>query len=144
MVEVGKLWTVGYGNRQPDELIKLLKDNAIELVVDVRRKGSKAWLRRYWHGYKHIGMLFSDAGLGYVTTGLGNYFDKLADYKRWLNSEEGDRCVSGLMKCFQSAQLVPLPRSLTLLCAEKHYSRCHRRLVADRLAEELNVEVVHP
>ena len=48
----------------------------------------------------------------------------------------------GAAELDELAQLVEAGRPLCLLCFERHADHCHRRILGERLAERLGVEVV--
>ncbi len=132
------LYTIGYGNRKPVALLKILKDNGIETVVDVRRAFSKSWCRKYWQvsikewleseGYKHI---YGDE--------LGNQYDSLEEYKKYqfeIRKAELEWLAHDIQANYGKT---------CLLCAEIDPSKCHRSILADKLLEILGADwkVVH-
>lgn len=64
MNEIRLLFTAGYGNSSPEDFLARLKDAGVEVVLDVRRKGSGARLFAYRPG-KPIDALLRSAGIHY-------------------------------------------------------------------------------
>jgi uncharacterized protein (DUF488 family) len=135
-----RVLTVGYGGRSPSDFVALLKANGVRTVADVRLKPQKAMMGAYAKAKtadKGIEKLLGDAGIGYAwLQDLGNPYmgdDDWADCYRELMAESGEE---------RTAPLLTLEGPVCLLCAEKRPDDCHRRLVAEWLAER-GWQVVH-
>ena len=127
-----RLFTVGYGGRQPGELTALLSARGVKTVVDVRLRPDRAAMGVYAKAKsadKGIEKLFREAGLGYISlVELGNLFVDLDDWESrygQLLDAVGELLVE---------RLLDLPTPICLLCCEKDPMQCHRRLIADFLA----------
>jgi uncharacterized protein (DUF488 family) len=124
------LYTIGYGNRKPEELINILKDAGIQVVVDVRRRFSKSWCRKYWQvnikdwleqsGFKHI---YGDE--------FGNDCDSLEEYREY-------KLEFRRMEFEWMATDIRDKYGITaLLCAEIDPIKCHRSILAEELIKLL-------
>src|SRR5262245_34656132 len=119
------LFTIGYGGRTPEDLVRLLRENGIRTLVDVRLRPDRAsmgvWVKAKTPD-KGIERIIGHAGIGYVSlVELGNVFNGFPDWQRRyeaLLSRSGDLLVE---------RLDGLPDPLCLLCAEKLVGDCHRR-----------------
>ncbi len=110
-----KIWTVGHGTRPVEELASMLEGARIELLIDVRaHPGSR---RHPQFNREPLESSLAAHRIGY----------------RW----EG-KALGGFRKPRESAR----GARLALMCAERHPSRCHRRLISDWLASR-DVEVEH-
>lgn len=129
-----KLFTIGYGGHQPDELLAILTKNHISNVIDVRLRPDRSSMGVYVKAKsadKGIERLLTSQGIRYHSfPELGNVF---LDYEDWreryksLLTRAGELLLTRLHK---------VPRPFCLLCAEKRADDCHRKLIADYLGAE--------
>lgn len=125
-------FTVGYGGRKPDDFVKLLTDQGVRTVIDVRLRPDRASMGSYAKAKdadKGIAGLLAKVGVGYVSLPeLGNLF---LDYDDWP-TRYGEFLERAGPLLFDRIADVPGP--VCLLCAEKRVAECHRRHVAEYLA----------
>ncbi len=138
-----QIFTIGHSNRQWNEFTRLLEDNYVVTIVDVRRyPGSKSFpqfnketmakeLLTKNIAYRHIeklgGRRKEIAGkLVYDNSGWQNKsFRSYADYMVTISFNEGIKeLLSLIAKC---------ENTLAIMCSEAVPWRCHRRLIADYL-----------
>ncbi len=144
------MYTIGHSTRSLEDLIRTLKRYGIEFLVDIRRwptskrnpqfKGeclretlAREGIRYIWMGealggYRRRG-LPSSPNEGWRSRGFRNYADH------------------ALGEAFRTAlkELITLSREgvvVALMCAEKSYWRCHRRILSDHLTAA-GLEVLH-
>lgn len=131
------LYTIGYGNRKPEEFFALIPNGAT--IIDVRRS-ARGWSSEY--SAKRMGERMGNLYLYWPA--LGNSFH--GSHNQWI--PEGGW---GLANDFLEA-LASLARTLeqqgqppiVLLCAESDPQRCHRRFVAEEVAKRVDgLEIVH-
>ena len=130
---MNRLFTIGYGGRSPSELVQMLARSGVKTVVDVRLRPDRAAMGSFAKAKtpdKGIERLLGDADISYRSfIELGNPFldfdDWQARYARLL-SQAGELLLERLLET---------PPPFCLLCAEKKVSECHRRHVADYLAQ---------
>lgn len=135
-----KLYTIGYGGRDPDEFVRLLKARNIRAVADVRLRPDRSSMGAYVKARtpdKGIEGLLTRAGIQYFSfVELGNVFLYFEDWKtryQDLITRAGDLLVERLLQ---------VPPPLCLMCAEKSAERCHRAIIAAYLAAR-GYEVEH-
>lgn len=137
-----KVFTIGYGNRTPEEFVFLLKANGVKRVIDVRLRPDRAHLGCYKKATsrdKGIERLLSEKDIEYHSfIELGNIFIEYEDwedrYRRMLESA-GDLFFT---------KLYQLPTPFCLLCCEILASQCHRTLIVERLSDMWpNVVIKH-
>ncbi len=135
-----KLYTIGYGGRDPDEFVRLLKARNIRAVADVRLRPDRSSMGAYVKARtpdKGIEGLLTRAGIQYFSfVELGNVFLYFEDWKtryQDLITKAGDLLVERLLQ---------VPPPLCLMCAEKSAERCHRAIIAAYLAAR-GYEVEH-
>ncbi|MGN6788745.1 MAG: DUF488 domain-containing protein [Rhodanobacteraceae bacterium] len=130
------LWTIGHSTRSLDEFITLLKDNAIEVLADVRHfPGS----RKYPHfNVESLQQTLPKAGIRYEPfTELGGRrkvqpdspntawrhpaFRGYADYMQTKAFRDGIERLKALASKQRTA----------IMCSEAVWWRCHRGLISD-------------
>jgi len=134
-------FTIGHSNRSLSELISLLKENRIEILIDVRSWPSSKkyphfnrdilseslrtegikylWLGKELGGYRKGGLGDRSPNKGWNSIGFRNYADHTL-------SEE---FRTGIRQILRYAE----KRRVAYMCAEKFYWRCHRRIISDYL-----------
>jgi uncharacterized protein (DUF488 family) len=136
-----KFYTIGYGGRNPQEFLDLLKQNNVRTLVDVRLRPDRAsmgiWAKAKTSD-KGIEKVLRDAGIGYCSfVELGNIFLGFSNWQelyRQLLAQSGDLLIGRLMG---------VPEPFCLLCAEKMVVECHRLEIANYLVHTRGAEVQH-
>lgn len=127
-----RVFTVGYGGRGIDDFIKLLKDNRVEVVVDVR-----SYPRSQFEDYnrENLEKRFPMDGLEYIF--LGDKLGGLRDgpYQDHMKTQDFKFGIEEVIA-------LAAEKRVTLMCAEKHPNACHRRHICDHLAA-VGIEVQH-
>lgn len=145
-----EFYTIGYSTRDLAELLALLKEYGIEILVDVRafptsgrnpkftreeleRRLPKEGIEYHWlgeelGGYRRGGLGERSPNKGWETEGFRSY----ADYMLTAPFHKG---VEKLLKLAGAGRLA-------LMCAERFWWRCHRRLISDYLVAQGH-RVVH-
>lgn len=143
-----KIYTIGFTKKSAERFFQLLKDNRIGRLIDVRLKP----------GGQLAGFAKQD-DLAYFLRQLVDceyhHFDFLAPSEDILRSYRQDKDWGLYERRFEAlmderrvvTHLDPAffaERACCLLCSEDKPDRCHRRLVAERLARHWpDVEIVH-
>ena len=129
-----KIFTIGYGGRGPEELIRKLTLAGVRTVVDVRLRPDRASMGSYVKAKtpdRGIERLFTTAGIGYRSLPeLGNVF---------LECEDWRQRYAALLQCaghLLVSRLDGLESPVCLICAERRATECHRLLIAEFLAEQ--------
>ena len=138
-----RIFTIGHSNHQWNEFIRLLQENHVDMIVDVRRyPGSKSFpqfnkeimakeLATKNIEYKHIEKLGGRRkeiakALMYDNSAWKNKsFRSYADYMVTISFKEG---IKELLSLITNGD-----DSLAIMCSEAVPWRCHRRLIADYL-----------
>ncbi len=127
-----RAFTIGYGGRDPQQLLEMLKAKGIKTIVDVRLKPERAYLGTYAKASapeKGIEAFFLRGGIQYIwLPELGNVFLDCEDWRRRYQ-QLMDKAGSLLTE-----RLTEVPTPFCLMCAEKHVSECHRSIIATWLA----------
>ena len=147
--KVLSLYTIGHSNYSFEEFLSLLKAFDIDLVADVRRYPSSrkfphfnselfcklldqegicyVWLEALG-GRRHTGASAKSSNVGLRVPGFRNYADH-------MGTGDFDAGVQELLSTASTARTV-------IMCAEKFYWKCHRRLLSDYLVAR-GAKVIH-
>ena len=130
-------FTIGYGGRAPGDLLRILIDEGVQLIVDVRQDPSRAAMGSYVRARdpaRGIVGLLRSAGIDYVWLGeaLGNPWRDEHAFPDW-RQRYADLLA---YEPTRLAGLRDLATPFALLCAEKDPARCHRTQIADALSAD--------
>lgn len=126
------LWTIGHSNRSVEKFSKLLEEQDVRILVDIRsfptskvehfkREKMERWLPE--HGVEYV----------WLGKELGGY--RRGGYQVHMKTE---MFRDGIEKLLQLAK----KGRVCIMCMEKNPKYCHRRFVSAHL-ERRNVEVRH-
>jgi uncharacterized protein (DUF488 family) len=135
-----RIFTVGHGTRSADELVVVLKGAEIEEVADVRRfPGS----RRHPHfAREELERWLPDAGIAYSWRGeeLGGRRSRghgSSRHRAWRNAAfQGYADYTDAAAYRAAIEVLERDaegRRIAVMCAERLWWRCHRRMIADTL-----------
>ncbi|MEI7989505.1 MAG: DUF488 domain-containing protein [Chloroflexota bacterium] len=143
-----KLYTIGFTQKTAQEFFNLLQKNGVERLVDIRL-----------HPDGQLAGFTKKEDLRYFLRRLNNcdyrHIDQLAPTDEILKEYRADHNWAKYVSAFEALldqRGIPetLERSLfeektcCLLCSEPTPEKCHRRLVAERLAKTWNdVTILH-
>lgn len=154
------LATIGVYGWSLDLFLEALRHADVALVVDVRQRRGVRGREYAWANAQRLQRALADAGIGY------SHHKELAPTTelRQLQYREDERAGVGkrsrselapeyreryLHEILEQVDLAPLVEELpqdhaaALFCVEADPHACHRSLVAERLAEQYGVRVVH-
>jgi uncharacterized protein (DUF488 family) len=134
----GRLLTVGYEGRTPDELIRELKAHQVTVLVDVRLTPLS---RKPGLSKTRLTEALRRRGIRYVhLRALGNPPENRVGLR--AGSKSSQRRFQTLLKTkvgIEAMQLVAdlmNDETVALLCFEREHATCHRRLVAEEIQRE--------
>jgi uncharacterized protein (DUF488 family) len=143
-----RIYSVGHGARSVEELIATLQSGAVERVADVRSFPNSR--RNPQFGHEALARSLEAAGIGYAwLPKLGgrrkpskdpspNPAWRVEAFRSYADYMDTDEFAEGLDALLRLA----VEKPTAFMCAETHPSKCHRRLIADKLWA-LGHEVVH-
>lgn len=129
--------------------MRILRMYGIELLVDIRRWPVSR--RNPQFNGESLREALSQEGIGYIWMGkaLGGYRRSglpTSPNEGWRRQGFRNYADHALSEEFRAAlrELIALSRErrITIMCAERYYWRCHRRILSDHLAAA-GVEVLH-
>ncbi|MEE9554157.1 MAG: DUF488 domain-containing protein [candidate division Zixibacteria bacterium] len=138
-----RLFTIGYEGRDINKFTGILALNGVEKVVDIRAVPHS---RRREFSKKHLPEKLAEAGIEYIhIVELGSpkelrekvkadddYEFFFIEYEKYLKTRTGT---------INDLAVIATEKSVCLLCYEKDVNRCHRRIVAERIAEVISGKV---
>jgi uncharacterized protein (DUF488 family) len=131
-----KCYTIGYGNRQLDELIFMLAKNKITHLVDIRRYPQSTFKEYDRESLEDI--LPKNSILYYHCEGVGGMRD--STYVEYMDTESFQSSLKKLISLISKADSEN--GRIVLMCAEKSPKGCHRHYLSNKL-EEKGIEVIH-
>lgn len=129
-------YTIGYGNRNLGEFTRLLKENMISRIVDVR---SYPHSEREDFNAESLAEALPKEEIMYVHYPRLGGLRKIA-YQEFMKSEDFKTALEGLFELIRNSEKDET--AIAIMCAEKNPRNCHRRFVAEAL-EKKGVRVVH-
>jgi uncharacterized protein (DUF488 family) len=143
-----RIFSVGHGARSFAELLDTLAGAAVDTIVDIRSfPGSR---RHPQFGRDELPRALAAAHIAYHwEPRLGGRRKKTRDpspnpawkvdaFRNYADYMDSPEFAAGLAELLATASAAPT----AFMCAETHWSQCHRRLVSDKLWT-LRHEVVH-
>ncbi len=130
-------FTCGYQHLSISRFVRLLRENRVSLVVDVRQNPvsrkpgfSKSTLDKRLSvegvAYFHFPCLGNPLRIRRAFCRHGMIARALREYEEYLETRRG--CLQGMVKKVENSLFC-------LLCLEEDYNRCHRSVVARKLGE---------
>jgi uncharacterized protein (DUF488 family) len=127
-----RIFTLGHSTRNFEDFLKILKKFQIELVIDVRRFPSSK--KFPWFNKENLEKELTKNKIEYIHfPELGGY--RKEGYEEFAKSEEFANVIKKILKIMGE-------RKSLILCSEFKWWKCHRRYIANFLAE-LGHEVIH-
>ena len=139
--------TIGYEGATVPAVLDALREAKVELLVDIRAVASS---RRPGFAKTALATNVATIGVEYLhLRGLGTPADGRAAARAGKHAEMRKIFLANLATEQAQSQLSTLTsivrggRRVCLLCFEADAEHCHRTLVANALAKNLRVEIVH-
>ena len=144
------LYTIGYEGKSIDQYMKLLIDNNISVLVDVRHN---PFSMKWGFSKKQLQDKTSECGIDYVhipelgiegnlrkdIRSRSDYNRLFARYRRTLSQIHKVKAI----QCIQDLLTKRPKHSVALTCFEKEHTSCHRNFVAEAVASRCKVSVEH-
>jgi len=138
-------FTIGYEGQEPDQFLKLLSNERIDILVDVRKDAYSKQKMGYNEGtlsrmaaekrikYIHLPELGVDYNVRQELKSTHDYETYFKHYSEYL--EKNPELVAFVAELAKN-------NVICLMCYEKDFKRCHRSILANKL-EELGITFRH-
>jgi len=140
-----ELYTIGHSNHTPEKFGRLLEDNLIDFVVDVRSTPYSQWAP--FANRENLERLLSSINIRYLYLGdlLGGHIPGLENAKKTEKIKAYDvvreekyfnQGLSKLLEVIERCRVC-------ILCAEEDPSSCHRRLLVGVSLLSQGIQILH-
>jgi len=136
------IYTIGFTKKSLEEFINLLKKNSIQKLLDIRLHNSSQLsgfaksddlifvLKLFKIGYEHVSELAPEQ-------------EMLKSYRKSKDWDDYERKFKALMEQRNAKtilkKILEKGETICLLCSEDKADKCHRRLVAELLKDEIRI-----
>jgi len=138
-----KIFTWGYGGRGEGftELLKIVEDNNIRHIIDVREKAVSTWNPKFNYEYLEQNINNSISNCFYEHAPVLS--NTIKDPNKWEPADNGSvaEVMIYLSDMILYSQLDEY--NILLLGSTKKAVDCHRSIIAEMLADDVKGEVVH-
>ncbi len=143
-VDQATIFTIGHSNHGLEKFIALLKDNLIEIVVDIRSRPYSRFASRF--NKASIKDTLHEHGVRYLY--LGDRLGGKPDDSRFYDSEghvvyayiaETPGFRDGIERLVRGS----IQFRIALMCSEENPLNCHRYHLVSRSLEKRGIQVVH-
>ena len=140
------LATIGYEASTHDAVIARLKAAGVELLVDVRAVAAS---RRAGFSKTLLAASLAEAGIGYVhlrqlgTPKPGREAARKGRIAEMTAIFEDHLAEPAAQLELAAAKELAAERKIALLCFEADHRGCHRKILADRICEDLGCAIEH-
>ena len=141
----GSLFTLGYQAHTTSTMLRVLRENQIDLVVDIRQNpvSRKPGFSRY-----RLARILSTEGIEYLhypcfgtPRSIRDRYCKNGDIPTAL--ERFEEYLDTRQQCVKTFLRRVSGRKFCLVCFERDHMCCHRSIVAKKLAEITNCQPIH-
>jgi uncharacterized protein (DUF488 family) len=134
-------FTIGHATRSRPEFVDLLRDSAVDLVVDVQsmprsrtnpqfnEQTFPGALAPWWIGYEHIAELGGRRKKQRIVHPSPNGLWRVRSFQNYADYALTDPFATGLARLRD----LGTQHRCAVICAETVWWRCHRRIIADYL-----------
>jgi uncharacterized protein (DUF488 family) len=140
------LATIGYESQTQDAVIARLKDAGVETLIDVRAVAAS---RRAGFSKTLLAASLAEVGIEYVhlrqlgTPKPGRDAARKGHIAEMTAIFEDHLAEPAAQLELARAKAMAADRKVALLCYEHDANGCHRKIVAQRICEEVGCEIVH-
>jgi uncharacterized protein (DUF488 family) len=136
--------TVGHSNQPVEHLLGLLKQHAIDVVVDVRSQPYSRYATQF--NREHLEPSVTNAGLRYLFLGEvlgGRQLGKIPTLEERLARADEVADLAAFRRGIERVLTGARRYRIGLLCAEEDPTECHRRLWVGRALRARGAYVAH-
>jgi uncharacterized protein (DUF488 family) len=142
-----KIYTIGFTQKSAEQFFNLIKDNGIEVVVDARLNNSSQ-LAGFTKETDLRYFLETIADCDYHhESSFAPTKEILDGYKKgntsWEDYEEAYKVIIAERDTVQGFYEQFKDKTICLLCSESKPEHCHRRLIAEIIADKYGIKNIH-
>ncbi len=138
------IFTIGYGNRELNQIIELLKSNQISYLIDIRSSPYSKYNPDFTQNALEFNLKKYNIRYVYMGDSLGGrpnspscYTDGKVDYQKLSEKEFYKHGIKRLQTAWKKNLLV------ALLCSEAKPEECHRSKLVGQSLIEKKIDVIH-
>ena len=142
----GTLFTIGYEGSRLTDIVAALRDAGVTTLVDVREA---PWSRRPEFAKRALGEAMAEAGIGYRhlkalgTPKVGRDAARAGDTASFHAIFDAQLETEAAQAQLGEVEALVSTERPCLMCYERDPNRCHRSILAARLAETTGLAVRH-
>lgn len=138
-----KIHTIGHSNHPMEDFIKILQENSIDTVIDVRSSPYSKHVSHY--NKKLLAESMENASLQYIFLG-SKIGGKPRDPKYYLDGEVNYPLLSKTLKFKEGLREIMLlseEHNMVLMCSEENPYQCHRHHLIGHNLQKKGFKVIH-
>ncbi len=143
MMTMSRIYTIGTNGKSPRKFFHILKDNNIDLLIDVRLNNKSQLAGFAKGGDDYLGYFLNDLfGIKYIHDPLFAPTDEILD--NYHQDHDWNKYVVKFNKLIKERHFkehfdkeYSQYKNICFLCAEETADQCHRRLVAEAIADNI-------
>lgn len=135
------MYTIGHSNRKINSFIEILDKFLIARLIDIRTYPYSEYVPEY--NRENLQKTLKESGIEYCYLGDKLGGRPLEGFSKYRKSETYTKVLNELL-----IDTISSKKTVGLMCAEKDYTRCHRRFVSEDLekiilANKYNLTIEH-
>lgn len=142
-----QIFTLGYEQRNINEFVELLREQEIDVLIDVRET---AWSHKPGFSKTALAKAVEQAGIEYshlnwvgnpkwIRSVADNHEECLVFYRHYIETTEG--LIDGFVEFV--SEMLEAGLRICLVCYERHPGDCHRGILAELLVQRGAAYVRH-
>ncbi|MCC7573813.1 MAG: DUF488 domain-containing protein [Candidatus Methanofastidiosum sp.] len=135
------MYTIGHSNRSIEDFVSLLKENQIGLLIDVRTYPYSKYVPHF--DMENLKLYLTTKNIDYEHHGKKLGGKPPIGFENYRNTQIYREVLIKLINYIEETGV-----TAALMCSEKDYTKCHRRLLAEDLQEiidkeDIAIEIFH-
>lgn len=132
------IWTIGHSTRTFEEFLRLLNNDAIEQLIDVRRYPGSRKFPQFNTEALQVALIENKIGYSHMEA-LGGRRKASAASQNTVWNHPSFRGyadymgTSGFQEALKSLEITASEKKCAIMCSEAVWWRCHRSMISDQL-----------
>ena len=141
---IGMIYTIGYAGATIDQFVKILEENRISLLIDVRSIPRSQYFFQF--NNNNLSKTLANVDIRYENwkhefgarqEDLGFYTENILDYEKFAKSQQFQQGISNIKKLAADGE------NICLMCAEIDPINCHRAILCGKEIFANGMDVIH-